>query len=48
MDAIHKIQNDFVKIIVVSHLTTMKDQFPVHFFVQKDAHGSKVNIVQLG
>ncbi len=38
MDAIYKIQDDFCKIIIVSHLTAMKDQFPVHFVVQK---GSK-------
>ena len=48
MDAIHKIQADFVKIIVVSHLTSMKDQFPVHFFVQKDTQGSRIDVMQLG
>jgi len=48
MDALHKIQDDFSKIIIVSHLTTMKDQFPVHFVVQKGPNGSTVNILEQG
>jgi len=48
MDAIHKIQDDFLKIIVVSHLTSMKDQFPVHFLVEKGINGSTVNVIELG
>ncbi|MFC1845756.1 SbcC/MukB-like Walker B domain-containing protein [Candidatus Dependentiae bacterium] len=48
MEAIHKIQEDFLKVIVVSHLTSMKDQFPVHFVVEKDATGSKVSVFELG
>ncbi len=35
MDALYKIQEDFHKIIIVSHLPAMKDQFPVHFVVEK-------------
>src|SRR5204862_5189299 len=34
MEAIYKIQDDFSKIIIVSHLPSMKDQFPVHFFIE--------------
>ena len=48
MDAIYKIQDNFTKIIIVSHLTAMKDQFPVHFFVQKGAQGSTVEVIQQG
>ena len=48
MDAIHKIQDDFLKVIIVSHLTSMKDQFPIHLVVQKGANGSRVNIIELG
>jgi len=48
MDALYKIQEDFSKVIIVSHLSTMKDQFPVHFFVQKGPHGSKINVIQQG
>ncbi len=48
MEAIHKIQDDFVKVIVVSHLPAMKNQFPVHFFVEKGASGSTVQVLQHG
>jgi len=48
MEALYKIQDDFAKIIIVSHLPTMKNQFPTHFFVQKDATGSSVSIVEQG
>ncbi len=48
MDALHKIQDNFSKIIIVSHLTSMKDQFPVHFYIEKGAQGSTVNVVEQG
>lgn len=48
MDALHKIQDDFSKIIIVSHLPTMKDQFPVQFVIEKGVQGSTVNIVEQG
>ena len=48
MDALHKIQDDFSKIIIVSHLPAMKDQFPVQFFVEKGVQGSTVNIIEQG
>ncbi len=48
MDCIHKIQDDFSLIIIVSHLNTMKDQFPVHFVVEKRAQASKINVIELG
>lgn len=48
MDCIHKIQDDFSLIVIVSHLNTMKDQFPVHFVVEKRAQASKVNVIELG
>ncbi len=48
MDAIYKIQDDFSKIIVVSHLDTMKDQFPVHFVVEKNPQGSNVTVIEHG
>lgn len=48
MDALYKIQDDFSKIIIVSHLPAMKDQFPVHFLVEKNAHGSHVRIMEQG
>lgn len=44
MDVLHAIQNDFEKIIIVSHLPSMKEQFPVHFHVEKHAHTSHIHI----
>lgn len=46
MDALYKIQEDFAKIIIVSHLPAMKDQFPVHFFVEKGPNGSTIKIIE--
>ena len=48
MDALYKIQNDFSKIIIVSHLAALKDQFPVHFVIEKGARGSSIKVVELG
>jgi exonuclease SbcC len=48
MDALYKIQDDFAKIIIVSHLPYMKDQFPVHFVVNKTAQGSAIKVVEQG
>jgi DNA repair protein SbcC/Rad50 len=46
MDALYKIQDDFSKVIIVSHLASMKDHFPIHFFVEKKAEGSRINIIE--
>lgn len=48
MDALHKIQDNFRKIIIVSHLHTVKDQFPVHFYIEKGSHGSTVKVIEQG
>ena len=48
MDALYKIQKDFAKIIIMSHLTSMKEQFPVHFFIEKGPHGSHVKVIEQG
>ena len=48
MDAIYKIQDDFEKIIIVSHLPAMKDQFPVHFAIEKGPQGSHASIREQG
>ena len=48
MDAIYKVQDDFEKVIIVSHLPSMREQFPVHFMVQKGVNGSYVEVVQQG
>ena len=48
MDALHKIQEDFSKIIIVSHLPAMKDQFPVQFLIEKGVQGSTVSVIEQG
>jgi DNA repair protein SbcC/Rad50 len=48
MDNLYKIQDDFAKIIIVSHLPEMKEQFPVQFIVEKKRCGSTVSIVHQG
>lgn len=48
MDALYKIQDDFAKIIIVSHLNSMKEQFPVHFFISKMPTGSSVSVIEQG
>jgi len=48
MDAIYKIQDDFSKVIIVSHLSSMKELFPVHFFVEKGPQGSRITTLEQG
>lgn len=48
MDAIYDIQDNFEKIIIVSHLPSMKSQFPTNFFIQKEADGSTISIFEQG
>jgi exonuclease SbcC len=40
LDVISAIQDDFDKIIVITHLDDLKDMFPVRIEVQKDGNGS--------
>ena len=40
LDVISAIEDDFDKIIVITHLDDLKDMFPVRIEVQKDASGS--------
>lgn len=47
-DALLKIQDHFEKIIIVSHLPAMKEQFPVHFHIEKGPQGSTIHIQQQG
>ncbi|MBA3954258.1 SMC family ATPase, partial [Candidatus Dependentiae bacterium] len=48
MESLYKIQEDFAKIIIVSHLPALKDQFPVHFLVHKSSQGSTVKVIEQG
>lgn len=46
MESLYTIQDDFAKIIIVSHLPALKEQFPVHFFVTKESDGSSVQVIE--
>lgn len=44
VEAIGSIQDDFEKIIVITHLEELKDKFPVLINVTKTANGSMISI----
>lgn len=48
MDAIYRVQDQFAKILIVSHLPAMRDQFPVHFQVTKGPTGSAISVIEQG
>jgi exonuclease SbcC len=48
MDSIYAIQNDFSKIIIVSHLPDFKHNFPVHFIIEKNVLGSTIRVEERG
>ena len=48
MDSIHKIQDNFAKVIIVSHLPHLKEQFPVQFHITKKASGSVIKVIEQG
>jgi exonuclease SbcC len=48
MESLYMIQEDFAKIIIVSHLPSMKEQFPTHFYVSKGPRGSTVQVIEQG
>lgn len=48
MDNIYKIQDEFAKVIIVSHLPEMKENFPVQFIVEKKRSGSSVSVIEQG
>jgi len=45
IEAVQSIQNDFAKIIVVTHIDELKEAFPARIEVTKGAEGSKFSIV---
>lgn len=48
MQALYTIQQDFSKIIIVSHLAEFKENFPIHLIVEKGPNGSVVHIEERG
>lgn len=48
MECLYAIQEEFAKIIIVSHLPSMKEQFPTHFYISKNPRGSTVQVIEQG
>ena len=44
-EAIKSIEDDFQKIIVITHVEQMKEAFPVRIEVTKDEYGSTFSVV---
>ena len=44
VEAINSIQDDFEKIVVITHLDELKDRFPVLINVTKTANGSMISV----
>ncbi len=44
IEAIRSIEDDFARILVITHLEEMKDVFPVRIEVTKTARGSTFSI----
>jgi exonuclease SbcC len=44
VEAINSIQDDFARILVITHIDELRDQFPVHIEVSKTPDGSRVTI----
>jgi exonuclease SbcC len=44
VEAINSIQDDFEKIIIITHIEEMKDMFPVRIDVMKTADGSTIQV----
>ncbi|MEN8171532.1 MAG: SMC family ATPase [Chloroflexota bacterium] len=45
VEAINLVKKDFAKILVITHIDSLKDAFPTRLEVEKTAQGSVVNIV---
>jgi exonuclease SbcC len=45
VEAINSIQDDFEKILVITHIDEMKESFPVRIEVTKGSDGSKVEVI---
>jgi exonuclease SbcC len=44
VEAINSIQEDFARILVITHIEELKDAFPVRIEVTKTADGSQANL----
>jgi DNA repair protein SbcC/Rad50 len=44
VEAINMVQNDFSKILVITHIDELKDHFPARIEIEKNARGSSVRV----
>jgi exonuclease SbcC len=44
VSAIHRVQDDFDRILVITHIEEMKDSFPVRIEVEKTPQGSQFHL----
>jgi exonuclease SbcC len=45
VEAINQVKDDFAKILVITHMEELKDQFPARIEVSKTASGSRVEVI---
>ncbi len=45
VEAINRVRGDFAKILVITHLEELQDQFPAHIEVEKTRNGSSVQVI---
>jgi exonuclease SbcC len=45
VEAINLVQDDFAKILVITHIEALKDAFPHRIEVEKTARGSQVRVI---
>ncbi|MGD0005012.1 MAG: SbcC/MukB-like Walker B domain-containing protein [Anaerolineaceae bacterium] len=45
IEAINRVQHDFARVLVITHLEELKDAFPARIEVEKTASGSSLKVV---
>jgi exonuclease SbcC len=45
IEAINQVKSDFAKILVITHLESLKDAFPTQILVEKGERGSTVRVI---
>jgi exonuclease SbcC len=45
LEAINLVKADFAKILVITHIDSLKDAFPARIEVEKTPHGSVVKVI---
>jgi exonuclease SbcC len=45
VEAINRVQHDFARVLVITHLEELKDAFPARIEVEKTASGSQLRVI---